>query len=317
MSVTRILTRPLRVVRARTRTALDRRRHHAEIARGASLPARADRTPIFILGAPRSGTTLLYQLVVEGLEVGWLANAHLERPGGVSELERTDRPRAARTPSTWTSTYGATREPWEPNEAGEFWYRFVPRMPHELNGADATDVRTSAIRAAVREFADACAAPLVFKNVYNSLRVPVLAAALPEARFLVIERDLEDNARSILVGRERNGGLDSWLSARPAGAEALDSANPAEQAVWQVRRINEVARRELGTLDPARSMTATYDDLCAEPATVLDRVSAWLAESGADVTRRADAQLPDHFDRTGGGVLDPALEAQLQAAVRA
>ena len=49
------LTRPARVLRARTRWLRDLARHRAEVRAGRSLAARADRTPIFILGSPRSG----------------------------------------------------------------------------------------------------------------------------------------------------------------------------------------------------------------------------------------------------------------------
>jgi len=307
--------RILRVLRARLRTLRGRIAHHRELRAGATLDARPDRTPIFVLGAPRSGTTLLYQLLVEGLDVGWLANAHAAVPGDVSRIERDRRPRAARTSSDWQSRHGATSEPWGPSELGEFWYRFVPRRPHQLHAGDATPARTSAIRAAVRLFAAACERPVVFKNVFNSLRVPVLAAALPEARFILIERDLESNARSLLAGRLQRGDLDAWWSAEPDGAAAVRADGPAAQVAWQVRRMNEVAHAELGRLDAGRSIVIGYGELCEDPVGVLDRIHAWLVEGGSDVRRRSDASLPQRFDRRRGGSLPRELEDDLRHAV--
>jgi hypothetical protein len=311
----RALTRPFRVIRARSRTLRTRIQHMREVSRGAKLPQRADRTPIFILGAPRSGTTLLYQLLVEGLDVGWLANAHMEAPGKVSTIERRDQPRAGRTPSDWESSHGATREPWGPSEAGEFWYRVFPREPHQLDEWDPTGQQRHQLRAMVRDFLDACSGPVVFKNVFNTLRVPLLADALPEARFILIERDVESNARSLLAGRAKRGDLDAWWSARPKGADELRERPPAEQVVWQVERMNQVAREELGVLHPERGLRITYDELCADPAGVVTRVHQWLRDGSCGVSLRWDAALPDSFDRRAGGVLAPELEAELVVAL--
>ena len=307
--------RPFRALRARVRTLRGRRRHRAEVRRGAALPARADRTPIFILGAPRSGTTLLYQLLVEAFEVGWLANAHAADATDVSRIEREQRPRAARTPSDWESTHGATAQPWGPSELEAFWYRFFPRTPHQAGHDAATPERTRALRAAVRLFADACAAPVVFKNVFHSLRVPVLAQALPEARFLLIERELDANARSLLVGRLRRGDANAWWSARPDGAEQVDDASPATQVVWQVTTMDAVARHDLAALEPDRSLIVTYDSLCADPHALLTTIEAWLRESGVPIVRRDDARIPASFDARGGGALPPELDADLQQAM--
>lgn len=310
----RRLTKPARWVRARIRTRLARRHHDAELRAGRDLPAQADRVPIFVLGAPRSGTTLLYQLLVEALEVGWLANAHAAEPSRAIEIERHERPRAARTSSDFESTHGATAEPWGPSEAGEYWYRFFPRARHELTDADATPRRIAAVRSAVRGFAAACEAPVAFKNVFNSLRVPVLAEALPEARFVLIERDEQANARSLLAGRRKRGDVNEWWSARPAGAERLDDADPATQVVWQVRRMNEVARRELQRIGDDRFLIVSYEQLCADPRGTVERIHAWLVAGGADVARR-DVGLPERFEIRAGGRLDDELERQLEAAL--
>lgn len=307
--------RPLRVLLARMRWLRGRFQHHRELRRGRHHQARADRTPIFVLGAPRSGTTLLHQLLVEGLEVGWLANAHAVNPDDISRIERRDRPRAARTPTAWASNYGATTESWEPNEAEGFWYRFVPRRPHELAPQDVSRGQVAAVRAAVREFAASCGAPVVFKNVYNSLRIPLLAAALPEARYVLIERELETNARSLLAGRVKHGDPQAWFSAEPAGADAVRSSSPGAQVTWQVRRMNDVARARLGELAPEQSYAVSYEQLCRDPRGVLAAIHAWLRESGVDVELRAVANVPAQFEVRAGGRLDDALEQDLSAAL--
>jgi hypothetical protein len=320
--VTRALTYPFRLVRAKLRRLRLWIDHRREVARGACLEARADRTPIFIVGAPRSGTTLLYQLLVEGLDVGWLSNAHMRRPGAVASIERRERPRDARRASDWESSHGNTKQPWEPNEAGEYWYRVFAKEPasghDQVAEWDVTHGRGHALRGMVREFLDACGRSVVFKNVVNTLRIPILAEALPEARFIHIERDLAANARSLLVGRVKRGDIDAWWSARPNPASIggdVRLLSPAEQVVWQVQEMNHVATAELDALHPDRSLRLTYDELCADPRTLLTRVHAWLVESGSRVELRAGANLPEQFEVRGGGSLPDELDAALEAAI--
>ncbi|MCW2921747.1 MAG: hypothetical protein JWL76_1621 [Thermoleophilia bacterium] len=315
MTARRRLTRPLRVVRARAKWLRGLAHHRREVGAGRELPAHADRTPVFILGSPRSGTTLLYQLLVEAFDVGYLANVHAAQPTDVARVEREQRPRTARSGSDFESTHGATKQPWGPSEAGEFWYRFFDRDRHQVDHAAPEDRTIVQLRAAVRAFMDACGASVVFKNTINSLRVPALAAALPEARFVLIERDLTDNARSLLVGRGKRGDLCTWWGARPTGVEQVEHRAPAEQVVWQAREVHDVARRALGELPPERTLHVTYDELCAAPRDLVDRVATWLAATGTPIERRPGAQVPEEFARRGGGELDAELEAALDRAV--
>lgn len=307
--------RPVRVARARARSAAARLRHVLDVRAGARLPARTDLAPIFVLGAPRSGTTLLYQLLVEGLEVGWLANAHAAEPTRVVSIERAAPPLEQRLGSDFDSAHGATSGDWGPSEAGDFWYRAFPRGRHQQGIADATPARLRSVAGMVRRFAAAVGRPVVFKNTLNSLRVPVLATALPEARFILIERDLSDNARSLLVGRLRRGDVDAWWSARPDGADDHADESPAQQAAWQCRTVVEVARRDLAAHAPGRFTTVTYDELCHDPRAVLRRLHRWLVGSGLTVASRDPSRLPQRFDRRGGGALPPDQEAALARAL--
>ncbi|MCW2962532.1 MAG: hypothetical protein JWM90_2919 [Thermoleophilia bacterium] len=315
----RALTYPLRVIRARTRSLINRLLHDYEVRRGSKLAARDDRAPIFVISPPRSGSTLFFQLLVETFDIGWLANAHLEWHGGASVIERRRHPRDARTRSDFTSRHGDTEAAWEPSEGAGFWYRFFPKDPdrNELLAEDATPQRVGALRAAVRLLADACNGPVFFKNSLNTLRLPVIREALPEARYIHLSRDLEVNARSLLAGRIANGDVNAWWSATPRGAEAHDHETPAEQVVWQVQRINEVAREQLALVADANHMSATYEELVTDPRGTMDRVEAFLRASGVPVTRRADPNIPERFEQRAGGTLAPELEEQLRAAVTA
>ena len=119
------------------------------------------------------------------------------------------------------------------------------------------------------------------------------------------------------MGRIERGDAAAWWSARPDGADALADATPAEQVTWQAHAVLDAARTELAHLPAEHSTHVTYDELCADPAGLVDRIHAWLAASGVELQRRPGAAVPSEFGRRGGGELAPELEQQLAVAVAA
>ena len=68
---------------------------------------------IFLVGPPRSGTTLLFQLVCRHLEVGYFSNRHARYYGGISYRERL-LGHAAAEGIDYNSQYGLTTGPSRP-----------------------------------------------------------------------------------------------------------------------------------------------------------------------------------------------------------
>ena len=177
---------------------------------------RLDSPPILILGAPRCGSTLLYQLMVACLDVAYVSNLHCALFGSPALAERIVR--GHRAPVVYASRHGRTEGRLAPSECGPFWYRFFRRSPQYVPLADAAPEQLRRLRASVAAFQAAARRPVVFKNLICSLLVAPIAAALPNAIFIVLHRDLLDNAHSLLEARQRvHGEYDRWFSAEPPG----------------------------------------------------------------------------------------------------
>ena len=70
-----------------------------------------------------------------------------------------------------------------------------------------------AFSASMRRFVTASNKPVIIKNLYAALRLEVIEHFLPEARYIVIHRDLRDNAASLLNSRASHfGTYDRWWS---------------------------------------------------------------------------------------------------------
>jgi hypothetical protein len=271
--------------------------------------------PIFVVGAPRSGSTLLYQLLTDRFDVGYLANGHAQQPGAPSLVERRRgliRERQAEL-GDYGSSFGGTAGELGPSECGPFWYRFFPRHPHYISADDFSSASRRQLRAAVGAFVEACGSPVVYKNLVNTARMEAIAAALPEALFLAIHRGLTDNARSILDARLRvTGGYDAWWSVEPPEVERLRQLPAHEQVVEQIRALDALVARVEDSIGPERVLHVAYEDLCADPRAQLERVAAFTAAHGCELGERG--QVPASFPPGGGAdTLPPELEEALLA----
>ncbi len=272
--------------------------------------------PIFIIGAPRSGSTLLYQTLVEALDVGYLSNLHCRFFGAPALVERWLFPHIARPATDFSSEYGRTRGHTAPSECGDFWYRFFPHQPQAVTSIPAPKAR--AMRAAIAHLIVAAQRPFLFKNLINSLRLLPLARVLPEASFIVIHRDPLANARSLLIARKRAyGDYRPWWSARPAQIEDIEHLPPHQQVVEQIIAIHEAINAARLIIGPQRFLDIQYEHFCEDVQSSLERISHFLFAQGASPLARRPGAVPAHFPISSGGVLEPDLEDALRAYVEA
>ncbi len=271
--------------------------------------------PLLIVGAPRSGSTLLYQLVVQRFDVTYLGNRHCSMFGAPSLVERFGG-RSATPPADFASQHGLTAGAWGPSECGPFWYRFFRKSPQFVPVAETRPDDLRRLRAAVRALGDSGGRSLVFKNLLCALRLEPIARAMPEARFVVIQRDLLDHARSILVARLRaNSEAQTWWSVEPPGWERLRELEPAEQVIGQVEAIHAEIERAREQIGADRFLDVTYEQLIDDVPSTLDSVGGFARTQGIALEPRA--AVPSAFPRPSAGTLPAPLEESLVALLEA
>ena len=304
----------VRALRARTRRTLNRSvLQRLELARADSSDRPLEHAPLIVVGAPRSGSTLLYQLLVQRFDVTYLANRHCALFGAPSLVERLGGRRASPA-ADYSSKHGLTAGAWGPSECGPFWYRFFRKSPQHVTLADVAPDDLRRLRGAIRALGLAGARPLVFKNLLCALRLGPIAAALPEARFLVIRRELEEHARSILAARLRaNGEVDSWWSVEPPGWQELQARPAAEQAVGQIEAIHSEIDDVRAQVGRSRFFDVSYSELIDDVDGTLLRLQAFAKREGIVLEDRAS--VPSSFPRPPAGRLSEELETALAEAL--
>lgn len=230
---------------ARQRAEIMRLRARAVTSRIDEPPLR----PVFLVGCPRSGTSLLFDLLrrheaLRGLaeegHVLWNAYQHPGRKG-------------------WTSD----------------------RAIAEDVGAAERVYLYSAIRhvAQARRFID--------KTPKNVLRLPYLSSLFPDAIFVFIKRDARDTVNSLLEGWIARKGLSYrlpvsleladyrgrlWSYILPPGWRGRSRSSLADVAALQYIASNETALADREQLPPDSWVEIAFEDLLAQPVLEVTRL---------------------------------------------
>ncbi len=237
----------------------------------------SDRPQVFILGLPRSGTTLIYQYIVHRLHVAYFTQGdRLNRQHPcVSAL--LDHWRYGDYQSDFESHYGKNKGAGAPHEAGGFWARFFDLDSYadydELSNAQINTLRNS-VFCAQRLYGDT---PFVNKNVKYLLRILPLSQIFPQAIFLVVERDLQAVALSVLRGRYQNlNNVNEWWSVRPPDYDQIKDLEPAAQVAQQVISLKQRLDHDLKQIEPARVLKIDYQDFCTEPENLITQLQTCI-----------------------------------------
>jgi len=278
------------------------------------LPKGTDELPppIFIIGAPRSGSTLFYQYLTAALKVGYLTNAHCLFFGLPSFLEGALHLSDRDQRSNFDSRHGKARGALAPSECGEYWYRFFRRKPQYVPGDAIRDVMLERMRIAVIKLVAAMRKPVVFKNMNCALRLEPLSKAFPRAVYLVTHRQLSSNARSLLQVRMRvHGSYAKWWSMEPPSIMDLLDKEPVEQVVRQVQDIHEVIERAERKVGSKQFYHISYERFCGEPAAEVRGVRQFLERNGIRVSAR-NVDLPSYFPLSVSDPLPEEYERELE-----
>jgi hypothetical protein len=272
--------------------------------------------PVFLIGPPRSGTTLLYEAMVTRFRMAFIANvAHrfFRTPVAASRLMRGA---ISGWRGSFTSSMGHIGGWVAPNEGGWVWRRWLADGDW-TDGADLPDRSIAGLRALTGGIAGVLDAPFLNKNVMHSNRLPAMRRIWPEARYIVVQRDVADNARSIIRAEREGRGpapdANQWWSVRPRLAPQWQHRGVVERAVAQVIGVHADIGRDSAALGPDRFLTVRHEDLCARPEAVMAEVAAFLARTGGAPADRHP--LPDRFGGGGSRRLDDADEALIAATI--
>jgi uncharacterized protein (TIGR03032 family) len=214
--------------------------------------------PVFIVAAPRSGSSLLFELLTLSPDVWTIGGESHLIIEGIDALKPANRN---------FNSNALTEADATPEISAQLQQSFLKELRNRHgNGLPAT---AGAVR-------------MLEKTPKNALRIPFLAKAFPDARFIYLYRDPAPNISSI---------IDAWRSERFVtypelpdwngpkwslllipGWRELNGKPLAEIATQQWVTANQTILDELGQIPADRWCTASYDEILANPQALAQRL---------------------------------------------
>lgn len=252
-----------------------------------------DHPCLFIIGPPRSGSTILYQLITSLLDVCYFDNlANLARNNPYFGMWLSKRVFGGNKHQSYTSNYGGTARDGlhAPSEA-LFFYKWFPRDRHFTVPSDLSPAQLKAFQSTINSILNLYDKPLVIKNLTFSLRLQALKEFLPDARYVIIRREPLYTAQSVLLGMRKNSpGENKVWGIRPKDFQKLDGLAPHELVVKQVNEIERQIYNDLKAIPDENILFVDYDQLGEDLDQILHKVNLLCK---LDLSEKVHMDLPD------------------------
>ena len=260
--------------------------------------------PVFLVGMPRSGTTIVFERLAAHPDLAWPSNYADMWPGLLSaNLLRPllDNPllRLRGNKKQYGKVRFGNRFLPQPDEAYTFWERYAAsdfRLGYLL-GREAPAAERERVHRAVSKLLRYQRKSRLAAKLTGPGRIHYLHSLFPDARFIHLIRDGRAVVHSLLnVGFwQQKGGFDGpfWHGGPPA--EELEpwhraDRDPGVLAAIQWAFVVRSTRAEAATLPPSQYREVRFEDFVADP----DRTLTGMLQFGGLSERAfADATQPD------------------------
>lgn len=273
----------------------------------------SDLPIVFIMGSPRSGTTLLTQYLAKYSGLNYPTNL-LSRfyysPYIGSQIQKllVDLDFKGELLSefaneiTFNSNLGKTKGPLAPHEFWYYWRRFFKFGEiQKLDENQMSNTDISGFYNGLKAMQTVFSNGIFLKGMICNWNIPFLYNNMKNVYFIYIKRDLAYNAQSLLESREEYfSSIDEWYSFKPPEYEFLRNKTPYEQVVGQVHYTNKAIEDGLSVLPENQSITLNYEEFCDNPTIIFNKiVKCFGIENGV-------------FDKFSGNEFIPAIQSNNQ-----
>ncbi|MEA2060763.1 MAG: sulfotransferase [Thermodesulfobacteriota bacterium] len=243
--------------------------------------------PVFIIGAPRTGSTILYQTLTNLYDVLYINNT-------ISKFYRnffwffgvSNAVFGAKPHNNFQSYHGNTKGLNSPGECGSFWYKWLPKDRHFIDCHDINFKSIEQIRLEISAVINYFGKPLVFKNLSAGQRIRLLIQCFPEAKFIFITRNPIYTAQSVVKAKQNLGLNDNeFWSIMPYNVKELKCLPWYEQIVKQIYFLEKQIVEDSCLIKNGHFFTIYYN-----------RLSVKIVEDLAEklgFNKREKAKIPD------------------------
>lgn len=211
--------------------------------------------PIFIVGAPRSGTNIFFRTFAKHPDLAWISNITKKVPS-----------------SLWlTRIVMLFRQDHRPTEANNVWQKFAGKDDESLGRDDVTAAARKYLHKVLQNNLRIFNKPrFVNKCPGNSVRIEFLQEIFPDAIFIHIIRDGRAAAYSIMRSRLEHSG--AYWSVKPPGWQDLLDLPLVNASALQWKMTVAAILRSAAKLPRERYLEVKYENFVARPAETFRQV---------------------------------------------
>ena len=245
---------------------------------------------VFVMGLPRSGTTLLTQLLYKNTNLLCTNNLiarFWKTPLVGAQLSKYT---VSENPSDhYQSHYGRTSEIDHPHEFSWFWHDLlgVKEVGQYEPEEASSSIDWEKVRSKIINLNAILGGGLVFKPMeLIGFHLPRFAELFQRALFVYVGRDPMDVALSISKARQAHGcGEDSWWGSYPPKAiyDQLKKKREALQVSHQVLYFKSLYEKKLALVSSEQVLQTNYESVCARPVQFLEQVKERANRIGGDL----------------------------------
>ncbi len=221
------------------------------------------RNPIFIVAAPRSGSTMLFEALQKNNDLWTIGDESQREVESIPTLHPENRGYDSNRLST---------EDYTPQIGALLMDAFMNRLQNAAGSSyqqTPEEFRPSSIR-------------FLEKTPKNSLRIPFFRRMFPNAKFIFLHRAARPNIGSMIDAWESQrfvtyARLPDWRGPKwslllPPAWSSMRGRPIPEIAAWQWAQTNEQIMHDLSTLPRADWTHLSYESLLDNPAEMLQRL---------------------------------------------
>ncbi len=254
----------------------------------------------FIVGCPRSGTTLIHQWMaymgvfsypsnfltrfayapyIGALIQQMLFNPDFDFHGDFEDIH---------SELNFSSDLGKSKGALATNEFQHFFRNYMPNFdPEYLSDEEVNKVDFDGIKKGIASIEAVFDKPFVTKAMMLQYNISQLKKHFPDALFLFVKRYPLLNMQSILKAREKYyGDQNIWWSVKPKEYNQLKTMDLYHQIAGQVFYTNQFIEKELRDIPEKQKITINYKEFCGNPGNTyfaiqqaLSQLSCELAET--------------------------------------
>ncbi|MBL4652297.1 MAG: sulfotransferase [Flavobacteriales bacterium] len=252
-------------------------------------------SPIFIIGAPRSGTTILYQLITNNFDISYIDNiVHCLYRYPLVGLKVSRFLFKNKPHNIFKSDLGRTyMYSWRgPSECGKFWNQWF------LEGQENMNLQSKEMAPTINNMMLQEQKSIVFKNTQMSLRLKTINKLWPNAKIIHLKRNPLFNTQSILQARmTQYNDISKWLSVKPKNINELVKLSPSQQVVHQVFEIEKAIEADKKLFTTYNWLSIDYEELCTRSDDAINVIGTFIDKKPSEHSRikKIDLRLNNHI----------------------